>query len=363
MTVDLVLGARPNYMKAAALYHAWREAFPQAPPFALRLVDTGQHYDPQMSSAIGEELGLPRPDVFLEATGSTASALTAQILLRYGALLQQAPPAAVIVVGDVTSTLAAALAARQAGIFLVHVEAGLRSGDRSMPEEHNRILTDAMSDLLFATSETSFQNLLHEGIAADRISLVGNTMIDTLCRQLPEAREPDFWAAAQLRKNNYFLLTMHRPANVDHPDDFLKRIHLLARQAHPFPVLFPTHTRTTALLREVQLPENVLPVSPQGYRQFLFLLQHAKALITDSGGASEEAAFLKKRCLVLRSTTERPETLTCGAAVLIGSSNRLLEKELDLAKKDTSFAVNDIPLWDGKTGLRVMKALKNKFSL
>ena len=363
MIVDLVVGARPNYMKAAALYHAWREAFPQWPPFRLRIVDTGQHYDPLMSSAIGAQLGLPQPHVFLAATGASTTELTAAILLRYGRLLQESPPAATIVVGDVTSTLAAALAARQAGIFLVHVEAGLRSGDRSMPEENNRILTDAISDLLLVTSDSARENLLREGVAPDKIELVGNTMIDTLCRQIGKAEKPRFWEEAKLEKGGYLLLTMHRPNNVDGREKFRKRIQQIAEWAAPLPVVFPVHPRIQGVADSIILPSNIIRVAPQGYHQFLFLLQHCRALLTDSGGASEEAAFLKKRCLVLRTTTERPETTTCGAAILIGEDEELLQQELNRLQQSTTFSIAPIKLWDGKAGLRALHFLQKKMNV
>ena len=358
MIVDLVVGARPNYMKAAAIYHAWREQFPECPPFTLRLVDTGQHQVPSMSADIAQQLGLPQPHVFLKASGRSTTQLTASILVRYGALLQEAPPAATIVVGDVTSTLAAALAARQAGIFLIHVEAGLRSGDPTMPEEHNRILTDTMSDLLLVTSEGARVNLISEGISGAKIKMVGNTMIDTLCRQLPAAHPPSFWEGAGLEAGNYLLLTMHRPSNVDAGEQFLERLHLIARLAEPLKVVFPQHTRTAAFLAGKALPPNMISVPPQGYGAFLYLLQQAKGVLTDSGGASEEAAFLKKRCLVLRTTTERPETVSCGSAVVIGDDTELLQQELERMRREVYFPVWDLPLWDGCAGRRIVETIQ-----
>jgi UDP-N-acetylglucosamine 2-epimerase (non-hydrolysing) len=358
MIVDLVVGARPNYMKAAAIYHAWRERYPQSPPFTLRLIDTGQHHEPAMSREIGAQLELPQPDVFLSASGASTTELTAHILLRYGALLQKAPPAATIVVGDVTSTLAAALAARQAGIFLVHVEAGLRSRDRSMPEEHNRMLTDALSDLLLVTSEKARQNLLEEGVAPQNIEIVGNTMIDTLCRQLPFVQQPNFWDSLELEAGNYLLLTLHRPANVDSGEVFLNRLHLIARLAEPFKVVFPLHTRTAAFLKGKTLPANMRLIPPQDYLTFLYLLKHCSGILTDSGGASEEAAFLQKRCLIMRSNTERPETLSSGSAVLIGEDEELLQKEIFRLHQETYFPVWAIPLWDGFAGRRILEILE-----
>lgn len=358
--VDLIAGARPNFMKIAAIISAMKRAA-EREDFSLkyRLVHTGQHYDPKMSGAFFEQLGIPQPDVNLEVGSGTHAQQTAGIMTKYEALLMEAPSDVCLVVGDVTSTMACAIAAQKLWIPVAHVEGGIRSGDWGMPEEINRMVTDAITNWFFTTSEVANQNLRVSGVSDDRIFFVGNTMIDTLLSNLDRIRAPDFVSEYGLEPGEYFTVTLHRPSNVDQLDGFADLLRSISEATRGMPVVFPVHPRTAKTLRQLgDLPENLILVDPQGYLEFIHLVKHAKAVITDSGGITEEATVLGVPCVTLRNSTERPETVDIGTNELIGTDPARLKPTLDklFAGEWKRGAVP--PLWDGKTGDRIVIALE-----
>ncbi|HEY8308975.1 MAG TPA: UDP-N-acetylglucosamine 2-epimerase (non-hydrolyzing), partial [Gemmatimonadaceae bacterium] len=311
-SICFVVGARPNFMKVAPVLRAL-----DAPAL---LVHTGQHYDAEMSDVFLRELGLPEPDVFLAVGSGTHGEQTARALTGIEQVLLDQQPAAVVVAGDVNSTLAGALAASKAGIPLAHIEAGLRSFDRTMPEEHNRKLTDHLSDLLLAHSQSAVDNLAHEGIAADSVELVGNTMIDTVLEHVEEAKRAAPWNALGVAGGEYGLVTLHRPALVDDPRLLAAVATALAALADVVPLVFPVHPRTRARLAEsgVSLGRVVL-TPPLGYRDFLGLEACARFVLTDSGGVQEETSVLGVPCFTLRDGTERPVTVELGTNTVLGA--------------------------------------------
>ncbi|HYE96320.1 MAG TPA: UDP-N-acetylglucosamine 2-epimerase (non-hydrolyzing), partial [Rubricoccaceae bacterium] len=315
-----VVGARPNFMKVAPVVRAMARR-PDA--FAQTLVHTGQHYDPNMSAVFFEELGLPAPDVNLEVGSGSHARQTAEVMTRFEPVLLDFKPDWVVVPGDVNSTLACALVAAKLGVKVAHIEAGLRSFDRTMPEEINRLLTDQLADLLLTPSQDADENLRREGIAEEKIRFVGNAMIDTLVRLRPkaEARWPALREAFGL--DRYLLVTLHRPGNVDAPDALAALAAALTEIGAFLPVLFPVHPRTRARLGAHTLGERVRLVEPVGYLDFLALQAHAAAVLTDSGGVQEETTYLGVPCLTVRPNTERPITITHG-------TNRLVERDRDV---------------------------------
>ena len=362
MKILSIVGARPNFIKVAPLHRA----FLNYPVIESKIVHTGQHYDAIMSDIFFAQLELPKPDYHLGACSGTATQQTADILLRFENIVRMEQPNWVLVVGDVTSTLACALAASQLGVRVAHVEAGLRSGDSRMPEERNRKLTDALSDLLFVTEQAGVKNLQHEGIASEKIHVVGNVMIDSLVQYRPQAIALNTVGTLGLTPGNYILLTMHRPANVDTEAGLAKIIQIVADASAYKTVLFPIHPRTKAnLLRYnlltclVDLP-NVRILEPQGYLEFLNLMQHAAIVITDSGGVQEETTYLQVPCLTFRDSTERPVTIDLGTNQLIADMNpetvnQQVKEILNGHKKNGQIP----PLWDGQTANRIAKIISN----
>jgi UDP-N-acetylglucosamine 2-epimerase (non-hydrolysing) len=343
-TVHLVAGARPNFMKVAPLWHAL------APETWCRpvLVHTGQHADPLMSDAFIRDLDLPAPEVALGVAGTSHAQTTGRTMIGYEQALEHARPDLVVVVGDVNATLGCALAAAKLGVPVAHLEAGLRNFDRTMPEEINRLATDAVSDLLWTHSDDADAQLTREGHPAGRIRCVGNAMIDSLERILSNARaEP---LPPGLRPGEYGVVTLHRPTNVDDPAALARLCDLLVEVARRIPLAFPVHPRTRARLCGRKLP-GVLLLPPLPYRAFIGLLCRAKLAITDSGGLQEETSHLRIPCLTLRDTTERPVTVRLG-------TNRLVRPETLLDATGRVLAGDwpegqAIPLWDGRTALRV----------
>ncbi|MBE7183300.1 MAG: UDP-N-acetylglucosamine 2-epimerase (non-hydrolyzing) [Methylobacterium mesophilicum] len=354
--VDLVMGARPNFVKVAALVRAFEAHREAGGRLRFRLVNTGQHSDPLMSRIFLDQLGLPEPDVDFRIGHGSQAEQTGAMMVAYERLLRRAPPNLTLVVGDVTSTLACALTASRCGVPVAHVEAGLRSGDRAMPEEINRIATDAIADWFFTTSEQAGRNLLREGVPPARTVFVGNTMIDTLRASLDRARKPDFWDASSLQGNAYGLLTLHRPSNVDHRARLAGWLEAVASAAHGLPVVFPVHPRTAKLVEGFALPPNLCPVPPQPYLEFLFLLRHARVVVTDSGGIQEEATVLGVPCMTLRATTERPETVELGTNEVLGTDPAALCPAFERLR--AGWKRGGIPpLWDGRAGPRIVAAL------
>lgn len=356
--IDLIAGARPNFMKIAPIIDALKIAQSQGKPIEYRLIHTGQHYDRAMSGGFFEQLGIPEPDINLEVGSGTQSEQTAAIMVRYEKVLLEQRCDACLVVGDVTSTMACAIVARKLGIPVAHVEGGIRSGDWSMPEEINRVVTDSITNWFFTTSETANENLRRSGITDDRIFFVGNTMIDTLLKQMPRLRPPAFWGELNLQIGQYFVVTLHRPANVDGEQQLLRLLHAIAEATGGLPVVFPVHPRTAKNLRELegQIP-GMCYVDPQGYLEFNYLVKHAKGVITDSGGITEETTVMGVPCITLRNNTERPETVTIGTNELIGTDPINLGPALArlMAGHWKKGAIPE--KWDGKAAERIVAEL------
>ena len=359
MLIDLIAGARPNFMKVAPLIRALEARAAAGGPLRYRLVHTGQHYDPRLSGAFFEQLGIPEPDVNLEVGSGTQAEQTAAIMTRYERLLQEAPARLCLVVGDVTSTMACAIAAQKLGVPVAHVEGGIRSGDWTMPEEINRMVTDSITNWFFTTSEFANANLRRAGVEDERIFFVGNTMIDTLLAHLDRLRPPAFWADLGLRAGEYFVVTLHRPANVDAGADLEGLLAAIGVGTRGLPVVFPVHPRTAKTLEGLgHLPTNLHLVEPQPYLEFNYLVKHAKAVITDSGGITEETTVLGVPCLTLRDTTERPETVSIGTNALIGTDPAKLAPALERLFAGDWPRGGIPPLWDGRTGERIVAALE-----
>ena len=357
--IDIIAGARPNFMKIAPIIRALKARAAEGGPLRYRLVHTGQHYDARLSETFFEQLGIPEPDVNLEVGSGTQAEQTAAIMTRYERLLLEAPSAVCLVVGDVTSTMACAIAAQKLCVPVAHVEGGIRSGDWTMPEEINRRVTDSITNWFFTTSEFANENLRRAGVDDDCIFFVGNTMIDTLLANLPRLRKPDFFDELALVPGEYFVTTLHRPANVDQEQGFARLLAAIGEGTRGLPVIFPVHPRTAKTLRELdEVPANFRLVDPQPYLEFNFLVRQAKAVITDSGGITEETTVMGVPCMTLRNSTERPETVTVGTNELIGTDPKALRPALDRLFSG-QWKTGTIPdQWDGRTGERIVAELE-----
>lgn len=361
--VHLVAAARPNFMKVAPLFHelagrAWCEP---------RIIHTGQHYDYNMSATFFKDLGLPQPAAHLEVGSGSHGQQIGRCLMAYEELLLDARPGWVVVVGDVNSTLACALAARRLGVPLAHLEAGLRSFDRDMPEEQNRLLTDQLADLLWTPSPDADKNLISEGVDPARIELVGNIMIDSFEMLRPVIQKQQAWLAFDLQAGGYGVVTLHRPNNVDQPETLQQVVTALEKASKRIPLIWPVHPRTVArlkqwgLLEDLEASPSLTLCEPLGYRQFMSLVEGSRLVITDSGGIQEETTYLYIPCLTLRPSTERPITVTMG-------SNRLVTPgELDACLDQIlsgRWPQSHVPeLWDGCTAARIADSLANRLSL
>lgn len=354
MTVLHVVGARPNFMKAAPVYRALAKAgFDQA------LVHTGQHYDALMSDVFFQTLEIPAPDESLNVGSGSHAQQTAAIMARFEPVVLARRPDVVLVYGDVNSTVAAALVCAKLGVRIAHVEAGLRSFDREMPEEINRLVTDQLSDLLFTPSADGDENLKREGIAQEKIFLVGNVMIDTLVQFLPKAEELFGGLKDKLSLDRFGLVTLHRPSNVDDEVVFLPMLEVLDELSRGLPLIFPVHPRTRDRWFQ-QLKEcnpNLRTIEPLGYLEFLALQRHAAVVITDSGGIQEETTYLGTPCLTLRENTERPITISAGTNVLIGRDWKMLRAEFAKSLNGNRRQSGPIPLWDGHASDRIAEIL------
>ena len=354
-TIVLVVGARPNFMKVAPVQRALEQA---APDIRLVLIHTGQHYDEQMSSVFFGELGMPAPDVTLGVGSSSHGEQTAKALAGIEAVILEQRPGLTVVAGDVNSTLAGALAAVKLDVPVAHLEAGLRSYDRTMPEEHNRRLTDAVSSVLLTHSEDCRDNLTREGIDPTWVHFVGNTMIDSLFSHLPHARARKPWEGFGLSEDGYALVTLHRPALVDDPRLLEQTMSGLQDLARALPVVFPVHPRTRARIealgRAPSAGDDIQLVEPLGYLDFLGLEAAARLVLTDSGGVQEETSALAIPCFTLRDSTERPVTVGLGSNTLLGLRPDLIAGIPDLPVKRPT---NQIPLWDGAAGARAAAVL------
>ena len=382
MHITLIAGARPNFMKIAALVHAI-ERFNEGLPVTgdgLRvqysLVHTGQHYDKNMSDTFFEELGIPAPDVNLGCGGGTQAEQTAAIMIAFEKYLVEHPTDVVLVVGDVTSTMACSIVAKKLNTKVCHVEAGIRSWDLTMPEEINRMVTDSLADYMFTTSEVANRNLVRLGAVRDKnFWFVGNVMIDTLLANRSRFRKPEVWDALGLKEKEYIVMTMHRPANVDEENHLRAMMEQIVDNVHGLPVIFPIHPRTALKLKELMsegmkdaalqdatLQEcfpNLHIVEPMGYLEFNYLVERAKAVVTDSGGITEETTVMGVPCITLRDNTERPETCTIGTNELIGTNPDAVAPALKklFAGQWKKGAIPE--LWDGHAADRIVEILAN----
>jgi UDP-N-acetylglucosamine 2-epimerase (non-hydrolysing) len=363
MIITLIAGARPNFMKIAPIINAIDNIRQRGHIIDYRLVHTGQHFDKTMSGDFFEQLGIPNPDANLDAGGGTQAEQTAAIMVRIEKELLNNRPDLVLVVGDVTSTMACAITAQKLCIPVAHVEAGIRSGDWTMPEEINRLVTDSISNYFFTTTEVASQNLINSGVKSDQIFFVGNTMIDTLVKQMPKFIPPNFWKEFNLDKRKYLVLTLHRPSNVDNKEQLEKLLNVLEKGTEQLPIIFPIHPRTRNNMEKFGFElKNVKVVNPLGYHEFNYLVQNAKGVITDSGGITEETTVMGIPCMTLRTTTERPETCTIGTNKLLGADSKALEAALQELFSG-NWKKGAIPeLWDGKTSERIVSHLLDIFN-
>ncbi len=359
MLIDLIAGARPNFMKIAPIIDALEARERSGGPLRYRLIHTGQHYDRAMSGDFFEQLGIPEPHLNLAVGSGTQAEQTAGIMVRYEQALLQERSALCLVVGDVTSTMACAIAARKLGVPVAHVEGGIRSRDWTMPEEINRVVTDSITNWFFTTSETANANLRREGHPDSAIVFVGNTMIDTLLKQLPKLTPPAFWTPLGLKPQGYIVLTLHRPANVDEPAHLRAQLDAIVEAAGGRPVVFPVHPRTRKVLDGLGASWPGLHlVDPLGYREFNYLVQQALGVVTDSGGITEESTVLGVPCMTLRDNTERPETVTVGTNELVGTDPAAIGPALRRLVAG-QWKRGGIPeLWDGRAAERIVAALE-----
>ena len=357
-----LVGARPNFMTIAPLMEAYRHH----PAIKPMLVHTGQHYDDRMSELFFRQLGIPEPDINLGVGSAPHGAQTAEIMRRFEPVVLEQRPDAVLVVGDVNSTVACGLVAVKLGVKLVHVEAGLRSFDRTMPEEINRVLTDAIGDLLFCTEQSGVDNLRREGVAEERIFLVGNVMIDTLLRNRTKAEESRILDELGLTPGRYAVLTLHRPSNVDDHAAFGRILDALEQIQNDMPIVFPVHPRTRKSLNALSLAARAtgMPdlrlVEPLGYLDFLKLMAEARLVLTDSGGIQEETTILQVPCLTLRQNTERPVTVEVGSNQLVGADPDRILAAYRRVRDGQCQEPGIPPLWDGRAAQRIARILEEK---
>ena len=400
MLITLIAGARPNFMKIAPLIKAIQNARAAGRDVNYRLVHTGQHYDKNMSDTFFEELGIPMPDVNLGCGGGTQAEQTANIMVAFEKELMAYPTDLVLVVGDVTSTMACSIVAKKLNTKVCHVEAGIRSWDLSMPEEINRMVTDSLADYMFTTSEVANKNLILSGAqfadyeqnkqsqyyqichsvnalpeeqyaavkTPQLVWWVGNVMIDTLLANRQYFRKPAVYDALALQEKQYVVMTMHRPANVDEEQHLKALMEQIITNVHGLPIIFPIHPRTAKIFynlwgNEEQLKTlfpNLHIVEPMGYLEFNYMVEHAKAVVTDSGGITEETTVMGVPCITLRDNTERPETCTVGTNMLIGTNPNAIKPALDTLFAN-QWKRGDIPaLWDGHTAERIIDILITK---
>jgi UDP-N-acetylglucosamine 2-epimerase (non-hydrolysing) len=365
----LIAGARPNFMKIAPLIRAVRARSDEC---QWSLVHTGQHYDREMSDVFFEELEIPKPDYHLDVGSGSHAQQTAGIMLKFESVCQEIDPDCVVVVGDVNSTLACSIVAKKLGVEVVHVEAGLRSGDRTMPEEINRLVTDSITDIFFTTEDGATTNLKNEGVDASRIHFVGHVMIDNLYYQLEKLNRlgaqdrVKFRSEGLFEKNtDYVVVTLHRPSNVDDPSALKGLLQVLIDASEKLPIVFPVHPRTRARLDAlgIAIPSRLILTEPLSYMDFLNLWSKARLVVTDSGGLQEETTALGVQCITVRENTERPITIDVGTNVLGGTNPTSVAKAI--AKNlGGSQKVGKIPdMWDGKASDRIVDALVKHFSL
>lgn len=356
-----IVGARPNFMKIAPIV---REMKKRSDEFLPLIVHTGQHYDAAMSDSFFEDLGIPEPDYHLEIGSASHAVQTAQIMMAFEPVALKEKPDWVLVVGDVNSTIACALVCSKLGIKIAHVEAGLRSGDMTMPEEVNRLLTDRISDLLLTPSEDGDENLRKEGVSKGKIKFVGNVMIDSLFYSLERSKHSAIREDLNLGGTEYAVATLHRPSNVDEQETFAGILIALAEISAKIPIIFPAHPRTKSRISEFGFKNliegsNIKLIEPLGYLDFLRLYSGAKLVLTDSGGLQEETTALGIPCLTIRENTERPITIELGTNQLVGvDSDKIKKSAFEILENESEIDAKIPPLWDGKTAERICDALK-----
>jgi UDP-N-acetylglucosamine 2-epimerase (non-hydrolysing) len=355
-----VVGARPNFMKMAPIHRLMLDSAPINP----LLLHTGQHYDERMSKLFFNDLQIPEPNIYLGVGSGSHAVQTARIMTDFEQVCQQEKPDWVIVVGDVNSTAACSLVAKKLHINVAHVESGLRSNDRRMPEEINRIVTDAISDILFTSEKSGNENLGREGIAPEKIHFVGNVMIDSLLNHIEKAKRSAILEKVSLQKGGYVLVTLHRPSNVDNREILANLVDMFAIVSKDLPVVFPIHPRTRKMLDQFDLADKVAAnpgiqlIEPQGYLDFMNLMANSTVVVTDSGGIQEETTCLKIPCITMRENTERPSTVELGTNVIVGTDTdyalKLLRKAIEGDWKDSVIP----PKWDGKTAERIVETFE-----
>ncbi|WP_394993430.1 non-hydrolyzing UDP-N-acetylglucosamine 2-epimerase [Emticicia sp.] len=358
MNIDIIVGARPNFMKIAPIIAEIKRVKQLGENINYRLIHTGQHYDKKMSGDFFEELGIPEPDENLGAGGGTQAEQTAAIMVGYEKLLMTKAANICLVVGDVTSSMACAIVAKKQHLLVVHVEAGIRSRDLTMPEEINRMVTDSITDYFYTTSETANQNLRKVGIEDNRIIFVGNTMIDTLLKNISRLKKPAIFEEFELKEDNYFVLTLHRPANVDGEQKLKTLLDRIIEGSKSLPILFPVHPRTAKNLQNLGIKApNLFMVEPMSYLEFNFVVKNSKAVITDSGGITEETTQMGIPCITLRNNTERPETIEIGTNELIGTNPDNVLPAFEKLFSGNWKKGGIPPFWDGKTSERIIEHL------
>ncbi|MEQ3657267.1 MAG: UDP-N-acetylglucosamine 2-epimerase (non-hydrolyzing) [Dokdonia sp.] len=365
MLIDLIVGARPNFMKIAPVIAAIRKEQEAGTAIDFRLVHTGQHYDTAMSGSFFEQLDIPAPDVNFDAGGGTQAQQTAAIMIGYETFLTTKKPDLTLVVGDVTSTMACTIVAKKAGVKVAHVEAGIRSNDHLMPEEINRMVTDSITDYFFTTTPEAGALLERQAVSQDNIFFVGNVMIDTLKKQEPFFSPPSFWEDQELSQGSYFVLTLHRPSNVDDLAHLKALLSSIAKSTRDKKIVWPVHPRAASriaqIVKDQSLYDRFVLVPPMDYRSFNYLVKHAFAVLTDSGGITEETTVMGVPCMTLRDSTERPETVSLGTNVLLGSQPEAIPPAMQ-ELFDGHWKQGRIPaLWDGAAATRIVKVLKTLF--
>lgn len=358
--IDLIAGARPNFIKISPIIDAIHRKKTSLRHIEYRLIHTGQHYDDNMSKSFFIDLGIPKPDYNFRAGSGTQSEQTGRIMIEYEKLLSlDGLPDLCLVVGDVNSTMACSIVAKKNGLIVAHIEGGLRSFDMTMPEEINRIVTDSITDYFFTTSTFANKNLISEGFSKEKIIFVGNTMIDTLVKHRKNFTKPDLWEKFDLKEKEYMVMTLHRPSNVDDITTLKDLIDSVLTHSNSYPIIFSAHPRTVNNLETLGIDNQSIKIMPPlGYLEFNFLVEKSLAVITDSGGITEETTYMNIPCMTLRENTERPETIKMGTNVLIGSCSKKMENAFkrlfNISWKDTQIP----PLWDGSASERIIDFLQ-----